>query len=148
MTAGHNSHALRLWAVGGISDLKDDDEDSYSGGSVNRARRRNNHQGKQSGLTMEDEMTLDGAVTCAQFDDMLDMVKLSTSISIFCCKAATSSKIQYYPLFSLISVNGLYMIMLKVSTCLRLSLYHALHGQLFHLFPCHTDFTQYLSFPH
>lgn len=70
MTAGHTSHALRLWAVGGISDLKDDD--SYNDG--NRGKRHNsNHHTKHSGLTMEDEMTLDGAVTCAQFDDMLDM---------------------------------------------------------------------------
>lgn len=32
---------------------------------------------KHSGLTMEDEMKLDGPVTCAAFDDTLDMVKLS-----------------------------------------------------------------------
>ncbi|RUS75529.1 hypothetical protein EGW08_016719, partial [Elysia chlorotica] len=73
LTAGLNSHALRIWAVGGIADMKDDCDPSNDSGGGGRARRLNNLHGKQSGLTMEDEMTLDGAVTCAQFDDMLDM---------------------------------------------------------------------------
>ncbi|GFO23377.1 WD repeat-containing protein 90-like [Plakobranchus ocellatus] len=71
MTAGRSSHALRLWAVGSIADMKDNCEDANDATSVRS--RRHNDNGRHSGLTMEDEMTLDGAVTCAQFDDMLDM---------------------------------------------------------------------------
>lgn len=61
MTAS-TSHNLKLWTVGGVSSLK------LTGG-------RQDSSG-MSGLVMEDEIILDGAVTCAKFDDTLDMVSL------------------------------------------------------------------------
>mgnify|MGYP001553295395 CR=1 FL=1 len=48
-----------MWSVVGISEMKEPNEHTL----VNTG-----------GLTMEDELNLDGAITCACFDDTLDMV--------------------------------------------------------------------------
>lgn len=66
MTAGVG-HSLKLWAVSGVSSMK-----LTSGGL--------SHSG--SGLVMEDEMVLDGAVTSAEFDDTLDMVNSYLSLVV------------------------------------------------------------------
>ncbi|BFZ03507.1 hypothetical protein BsWGS_06545 [Bradybaena similaris] len=63
MTAGVG-HSLKLWAVSGVGSMK------LTGGGLS-------HSG--SGLVMEDEMVLDGAVTSAEFDDTLDMGIVGTA---------------------------------------------------------------------
>ena len=70
MTGGEG-RSLRLWSAVGVAELK-------LPGEHNSMR--------QGGLTMEDEMILDGAVVCAAFDETLDMVgnfTLHISISNF-----------------------------------------------------------------
>lgn len=52
------SNTLRLWAVDSVGDMK-----------VAKISQK-----ASTGLTMEDEMALDGPITCAEFDDLLDMV--------------------------------------------------------------------------
>ena len=56
MVTGSQGHNLRLWS--GVADLK---EASPSTATT-------------PGIVMEDEMTLDGGITCAAFDDTMDMV--------------------------------------------------------------------------
>ena len=51
---GSQGRVLRLWS--GVAECKE-----TVGGTV-------------PGITMEDEMTLDGGITCAAFDDTMDMV--------------------------------------------------------------------------
>ncbi|CAL1536659.1 unnamed protein product [Lymnaea stagnalis] len=51
------SKTLRLWSVGRVRDMK----------------MTQSLQKASLGVTMEDEMSLDGAITCAEFDDTLDM---------------------------------------------------------------------------
>ena len=55
-SAGRN---LRMWSVVGLPEMRLPGE---------------NNNMRQGGLTMEDEMTLDGAITATEFDDTLDMV--------------------------------------------------------------------------
>ena len=57
---------LRLWSVAVMADMK------QSAGRP--AAQGISSYGQSQGITMDDEMSLDGAVTCAQFDDTLDMV--------------------------------------------------------------------------
>ena len=61
MTGGAGC-GIKLWSVAGIIDLQQP--------SVLT-------QGRfpSEGLTLDDELTLDGALSCATFDDTLDMVK-------------------------------------------------------------------------
>ncbi|XP_013393033.1 WD repeat-containing protein 90-like [Lingula anatina] len=58
LVTGSVGHNLRLWSVVGIGELK-------LPGS--------HYTMRQEGLTMEDEMNLDGPISCAAFDDTLDM---------------------------------------------------------------------------
>ena len=52
--------SVRLWSVVNVSEMKHAAEHSGSSSAL--------------GVTMEDEMTLDGPATSASFDDTLDMV--------------------------------------------------------------------------
>ncbi len=61
LVTGGTGRSLRLWSAVGISELR-------LPGEHNNMR--------TDGLTMEDEMMLDGSVACAAFDDTLDMVCL------------------------------------------------------------------------
>jgi len=58
---GSTSNSLRLWSVVGVGEMK-------LPGDSNMMRTQ--------GLTMEDEMNLDGHLTSASFDDTMDVVSL------------------------------------------------------------------------
>ncbi|KAK7003519.1 WD repeat-containing protein 90 [Biomphalaria glabrata] len=62
MTASY-SKCIRIWSVGRVSEMK-------MTKSLEKA---------SLGLTMEDEMTLDDPITCAEFDDTLEMGIVGTS---------------------------------------------------------------------
>ncbi|KAL8597433.1 hypothetical protein ACOMHN_050931 [Nucella lapillus] len=64
LTGSSESH-LRLWAVGGVGPMR-------APGAAGR-------DSAIAGLTMEDEMTLDGAVVSAHFDDTVEMGIVGTS---------------------------------------------------------------------
>ncbi|XP_035829418.1 WD repeat-containing protein 90 [Aplysia californica] len=55
-------HAIKLWSVAGVSHTRPANGRPAAQGHTATA-----------GLTMEDEMALDGPITCAEFDDTLDM---------------------------------------------------------------------------
>ena len=59
LITGSVAGSLRLWSTAGVGELRI--PGSQSGTS-------------QAGLTMEDEMMLDGAVVASAFDDTMDMV--------------------------------------------------------------------------
>ena len=52
---------IKLWSVAGIIDLQQPSTMTERGFPA-------------QGLTLDDELTLDGALACASFDDTLDMV--------------------------------------------------------------------------
>jgi len=54
---------LRVWSVVGVGEMKLPGD---------------NYNVRTGGLTMEDEMNLDGAIISAAFDDAMDMVRTST----------------------------------------------------------------------
>ena len=58
LVTGGANRSLKLWSVVGVGELK-------LPGESNALRR--------GGLTMEDEMNLDGCIVSASFDDTLDM---------------------------------------------------------------------------
>ncbi|KAH9513092.1 WD repeat-containing protein 90 [Bulinus truncatus] len=62
MTASY-SNCIRIWSVGRVNEMK-----------VTKSLQK-----ASLGLTMEDEMTLDGPITCAEFDDTLEMGIVGTS---------------------------------------------------------------------
>ena len=61
MTGGAG-FSIKLWSVACIVDLQQPSGLPQRGFPA-------------GGLTMDDELTLDGALSCAAFDDTLDMVK-------------------------------------------------------------------------
>ena len=60
LLTGSSEGHLRLWAVDGVGHLKKPGGAGRSSAGI--------------GLTMEDEMTLDGAIISVRFDDNLEMV--------------------------------------------------------------------------
>lgn len=58
---------LRMWSLTGVRDMRSGDSSSMPCG----------------GLTMEDEMNLEGSVVAAAFDEALDMVSFSTENHIY-----------------------------------------------------------------
>ncbi|XP_070579992.1 WD repeat-containing protein 90-like isoform X2 [Ptychodera flava] len=66
LITGSASRNLRLWSVYGISEMR-----------LNPSNMFNSTPGK--GLVMEDEMTLDGGITGAGFDDTMDMGIVGTT---------------------------------------------------------------------
>lgn len=59
LISGSSGNTLKIWSTMSVSDQLHSDE------MATRAA---------SGLTMEDEMNLDGAITSAAFDETMDMV--------------------------------------------------------------------------
>ena len=62
---GSSGKAVRLWSVVNVGEIKRTAQHCDNGSTL--------------GVTMEDEMTVDGPVCSASFDDALDMVTLSAS---------------------------------------------------------------------
>ena len=58
LITGGAGGAVRLWGVCNVGELKQSDTQAFG----------------SEGLTMEDEMNVDGAIVSAAFDDTLDMV--------------------------------------------------------------------------
>ena len=58
---GSAGRSLRMWSVVGVGELRLPGE---------------NNAMRSGGLTMEDEMNLDGPITVAAFDDTMDMVRV------------------------------------------------------------------------
>ena len=67
LVTGGASCNLRMWTVVGVGEMRLPGEQDCV---------------RQGGLTMEDEMTLDGAVVSAAFDDTLDMVSNNRTIVV------------------------------------------------------------------
>ena len=61
MITASAANNLRIWTTTGVSEMK------LPGGSGTQAVRK-------GGLTMEDEMNLDGAICSMAFDETLDLV--------------------------------------------------------------------------
>ena len=59
LITGSSGHSVKMWSVVGVEDM--------------RLPGRNNTLASQ-GLTMDDEMNLDGAIVSAAFDDTMDLV--------------------------------------------------------------------------
>lgn len=59
LVTGGSGHSLRLWSVVGIGEMKMPSDSNAL---------------HSQGLTMEDEMNLDGLITSASFDDTMDVV--------------------------------------------------------------------------
>lgn len=62
LLTGSEGKNLRMWSLTGVRDMRSGDSPSMPCG----------------GLTMEDEMNLEGSVVAAAFDEALDMVSNST----------------------------------------------------------------------
>ncbi len=60
LITGSAGHSLKLWSVVGVGEMKLPGEQ---------------YQMRGGGLTMEDEMNLDGLLIAAAFDDTMDLVK-------------------------------------------------------------------------
>ena len=61
LITGSTGHRLCLWSAVGISEMRLPGD---------------HHNLRSGGLTIDDEMTLDGVITAGCFDDTLDMVQL------------------------------------------------------------------------
>ncbi len=63
LLTGGGAGAIKLWSVGGVVELP-----------LQQQQRREGAPPPPPALTMDDELSLDGAVISAVFDDTLDMV--------------------------------------------------------------------------
>jgi hypothetical protein len=67
-----------MWTLAGVGDMRTGDNPSMPVG----------------GLTMEDEMNLDGSVVAAAFDESLDMVSLF-NVNFFACTCLYISYVRF-----------------------------------------------------
>ena len=68
LITGSSGHSVKMWSVVGVEDM--------------RLPGRNNTLASQ-GLTMDDEMNLDGVIVSAAFDDTMDLVGKSIACQHF-----------------------------------------------------------------